>query len=398
MMRGLGWSILLGVSLLAGCGGGSSGSSIRAASSGAQGADNVVTLSVDSGPAAANGAPFNIPYASVTICQPGTTTCATIDHLLVDTGSTGLRIFASALAAVNLTLPDMTDPLDNANTIAECLPFIDGYTWGPLATAKVQIGGEAASSISINVINDNGSYTPGVPRACTSLTTDRSLNSVADFAANGVLGVGLRTQDCGAACADCALSGGGCSSSNDVYYSCNASSNTCISTSVALAQQVVNPVSAFATDNNGVIVQLPSVGVAGSANAQGTLTFGIGTQSNNALGSAVVLTTDNFGFFTTTFNGQALSSSFIDSGSNAFFFNDSSLPPCVGGGEASRFYCPTRRRLCRRPMKGTTPTAIPQGPAAPCRSRSRISTRSPADSMRLKMSGVARPSAPAPIR
>jgi len=347
MMRGHGWCILLGISLLAGCGGSGSGGSgssgnISAANS-SPSASNVVALSVDSGPAAANGGTFNIPYVSVTICQAGTSNCAAIDHVLVDTGSTGLRLFASALAAANLSLPVMTDPLDSSNTIGECLPFIDGYTWGPVATATVEIGGEAASGISINIVDDNGSYTPSVPEACTSLTTNKSLNSVAEFWANGVLGVGLHAQDCGAACAECALSGGGCTSSNDVYYSCNASSNTCTSVSVALAQQVLNPVSVFASDNNGVILQFPALTSTGALSAQGTLTFGIGTQSNNALGNAVVLSTDDLGYFTTTFNGQALGSSFIDSGSNAFFFDDSSLTACSDSGTPPKppyFYCP----------------------------------------------------------
>ena len=31
-------------------------------------------------------------FANVTICVPGTTTCQTIDHLLVDTGSVGVRV------------------------------------------------------------------------------------------------------------------------------------------------------------------------------------------------------------------------------------------------------------------------------------------------------------------
>ena len=49
-----------------------------------------------------------------------------------------------------------------------------------------------------------------------------------------------------------------------------------------LAQQVVNPVTKFAVNNNGVIVQLPPV-TTSAASATGTLVFGIGTQSNNTL-------------------------------------------------------------------------------------------------------------------
>ena len=66
---------------------------------------NFVTVTVDQGPAALNTGPnaytaSNVPYASVTICAPGSAAnCQTIDHVLVDTGSVGLRIFKSVVAA-----------------------------------------------------------------------------------------------------------------------------------------------------------------------------------------------------------------------------------------------------------------------------------------------------------
>jgi len=344
MTRRYSLSLLLAAFMLTGCGGGSGGSSFSASGSGAgsssgASATNVAALTVGPGPAGTNGGTFNIPYASVTICQPGTSTCATINNLLVDTGSSGIRVLASAVAAAGLTLPDMIDPSDSSNTIGECLPFVDGYTWGPLATATIQIAGETASSASINIIDDNGTYNPSVPTACTTLSTNTSLNSITAFNANGVLGVGIFAQDCGTGCSDCAMEGG-CTSQNDVYYSCNATSNTCASTPVALTLQVGNPVIAFATDNNGVILDLPAIAASGAPSASGSLIFGIGTQSNNSLGSATVLTTDGNGYFTSTFNDQTLGSSFIDSGSNALYFPDSSLPLCGSSAPENGFYCP----------------------------------------------------------
>jgi hypothetical protein len=292
---------------------------------------------VDSGPPGLAQTTFNIPQVSVTICQPGTSSCATIDHVLVDTGSTGLRIFASVLSAAGLNLPVLTDPSVPANTIAECVPFVDGYTWGPLASAKVQLAAESASSVSINIIDDDKSYPPAVPTGCASLGSNKSLNSPADFSANGVIGVGLFAQDCGSGCANCGLTPATpCTTRNDVYYSCNASANSCTLTSLALSTQVTNPVASFAADNNGVILQLPTISTSGAVSAQGTLTFGIGTQSNNALGPAFVLQADDRGYFTTTFNSTALNMSFIDSGSNAYFFA-SSIATC---SNAAAFYCP----------------------------------------------------------
>lgn len=123
-----------------------------------------------------------------------------------------------------------------------------------------------------------------------------------------------------------------------LYYQCV--SGNCTATGEPLAQQVVNPVVLFPTDNNGVIIELPAV--ASAATVSGSLVFGIGTQSNNGLGSATVYGMDNQTFsFTTSYNGTSYPGSFIDSGSNGYFFLDSSatgLPDCTN---ATGFYCPT---------------------------------------------------------
>jgi hypothetical protein len=84
--------------------------------------------------------------------------------------------------------------------------------------------------------------------------------------------------------------------------------------------------------------------------------FGIGTQSDNAIGAAQAQASDSYGNFTTTFNGVAYSSSFIDSGSNGYFFLDSptsGLPDCGSNSVAPGFYCPT---------SATNLTAINTGP------------------------------------
>jgi len=277
----------------------------------------------------------------VKLCQPGTSTCATINDVLVDTGSYGLRIFASALHASGLTLAVQPDPNIAGNTLAECTPFADGYTWGPLVTADLSIGGERAAGLSVNILDDNASYAATVPSGCVSMTGGTSLNTVTALASNGVLGVGPFDQDCGTYCANCNSYMGGCASSTDVYYSCNTGSNTCTATQVALTAQVRNPVALFAVDNNGVIMELPAIPTAGQIGATGSLVFGIGTQSNNALGSATVLTADGVGTITTMYKGQSYSGSFFDSGSNGLYFPDNSIPLCTGGANASDFYCPT---------------------------------------------------------
>ena len=321
------------LSLLAGCGGGGSGPAPQTTTStgsttGTQGntpaaatpvasASNVLPVSVESGPF--SGA--NTLFASVTVCAPGGAACQVIDHVLVDSGSVGLRVFASVLSAP--LAQALRQQSAGAGAIGECMQFADGFTWGPVRQAALRVAGKSVDNMAVQVMGD--STFAEAPVDCTS--TGPSLNSPSAFAANGVLGVGVFLQDCGSACVQGSTSG--------IYYTCNASS--CQPTTVPLAQQMQNPVALFADDNNGIAITLPSVPPAGAPSAAGSLIFGIGTQSNNAASSATLLTVDpTTGYFTTFYKNRTLRRSFIDSGSNGYFFDDSSIPQCSAG-----FYCPS---------------------------------------------------------
>jgi hypothetical protein len=121
---------------------------------------------------------------------------------------------------------------------------------------------------------------------------------------------------------------------------------------VALAQQLQNPVGMFSTDNNGVLIQLPALPATGAATATGSLIFGIGTQSNNGLGSATILGVDaNTGNITTVFRNVSYTNSYIDSGSSAIFFGSNLYPICTGAGAG--FYCPTTMQTLSATLQGT---------------------------------------------
>jgi len=282
-------------------------------------AQNVQPIVVNAGPA---NNYVNGLFTSVTVCVPGTSSCQTIDGVLVDTGSSGLRLLSSVLT---LSLPQQTS---NGNPIVECNQFVDGYTWGPVQLADVAMAGERAGSVPIQVIGDPGFAT--VPTSCSSSGPPE--NTLDTLGANGILGVGLFRQDCGIACAVGGVSNPG------LYYVCSASS--CQPTAESLTQQVQNPVWVFARDNNGVIVELPGVSPMGAASLTGSLVFGIGTQDNNALGNATVYTVDGQGTFTTVYQGQSYGGSFLDTGSNGTYFLDSrttGFPTCP---DTADFYCP----------------------------------------------------------
>lgn len=292
---------------------------------------NLQPIVVDQGPAGVTGV-VNIPYTTVTVCAPGTNTCQSIDHVLVDTGSYGLRLISSALT---ISLPQEND--SSGNQLAECLVFLDGYVWGPVQLADVKLSGETASNIPIQVMIPSTS-SPAVPSGCSNQNPSggngNEGGSAQAFGANGVIGVGLFPQDCGLACTPGYTL-------QQQYFDCPSSG--CNATTVTLAQQVPNPVAMFATDNNGVLVALPAVPNGGSPTVSGSLIFGINTQSNNQLGSATVYAVPDSGTtagdITTIFNGNTLTQSFLDSGSNGYFFQDSSIPAC--SGQNSTWFCPS---------------------------------------------------------
>lgn len=293
---------------------------------------NMQSVLVNAGP---NNDYVNGLFTSVMICVPGTSTCQTVSGILVDTGSSGLRVLSSALT---LNLPQQTAA--NGGPVVECAQFQDGFTWGPVQTADVKLAGETASGVPIQVIGSPSFST--IPSGCSnSGTAEDSLDTLS---ANGILGLGLFKDDCGPACASSGSSNPG------FYYSCPSSG--CIVIAQASGKQLQNPVWMFAGDNNGVMVTLPSVATGGTGTLTGSLVFGIGTQSDNALGSAKIFTTDGAGNFTTVFNGQSLTSSFIDSGSNGYFFLDAAatgLPVCT---DTADFYCPASPRAFSATTRG----------------------------------------------
>lgn len=318
--------VLLGSLMwVAGCGGNNSTSTPGNNTVTPPGANNTVAI-------VAGGGPANITnglFATVTVCSPGSTTnCATVGGILVDTGSFGLRILSQALPA-GFSLPQQTDT--SGNPIAECTVFADGFSWGPVVTADMTIGNEKASSMPTQIINGNFA---SIPTSCSSSGPEE--DTLATFGANGIIGIGNFAQDCGPACTV------GGATNPGIYFSCPATG--CVVTTEGLAQQVINPVALFPVDNNGVIVELPAItSASGGVSVNGTLVFGIGTQSNNGLGNATVLGLDQNGNFTTSFLGSSIPGSFVDSGSSDLFFADSSIATCTVGTPPNTFsvYCPS---------------------------------------------------------
>jgi hypothetical protein len=234
------------------------------------------------------------------------------------------------LAAGSVTLTAETDA--QGRTIEECVTFGGGQTWGPVALADVTLAGEAAAKLPVQIMDDTNA---GAPPPATCGSNGTLLNTVAGFSANGVLGVGVFAQDCGAACVSAA-------SPLPMYYGCTGA-GVCTAENVVLADQVTNPVAAFAADNNGLIVSMPNlINANGDASVQGEVIFGIATQADNALPAAglTVLGANGSGDFTATYNGGTTAlPALIDSGTDDYAFNDPTLTVCSTGSFVGD-YCP----------------------------------------------------------
>src|SRR5512135_1313922 len=211
----------LALALVTGCGGGGSNSSSGSGGTPPPSApNNVVSITVNGSLCSnASSGYLNKPCVSVTVCTPGTSNCQTINDVLLDTGSSGLRIFKEAL---NVSLTQVNS---GPSQLAECIQFGDGASdWGPIQMASVILGNEPAVQVPIQVIDN----TFGVlSSACRNADGNPS-----DAGFNGILGVGLFAQDCGGMCTS--------SANNGIYSACNG--GVCNGTTVPVTSQVQNPV------------------------------------------------------------------------------------------------------------------------------------------------------------
>jgi len=307
------------VLLVGGCGGDGGGSTPAPV---ANNAANELTVTVDRGPTIRGN--VNQPYVSVTICAPGSTSsCQTIDHILLDTGSTGLRLVSEVLdSTLRTNLPAQTN--GNSVPLLECQAFVIGYIWGSVKLADVKLGELTVSNLPIQIIGDP--VASAAPTACSNRGSGVAMNTVESLGAKGILGIDSFVEDCPA-----------CTQSANIpaYFTCPG--GTCSTVQIAATRQVQNPVAALPSDNNGILLAMPAVGPTGATNPTGSLILGVGTRSNNALGSATVVDLDNVGEHSTYYGGQWISA-FLDSGSNALYVDDAQICSCATNPVG--FYCP----------------------------------------------------------
>ena len=299
----------------------------------------------DNGPHKGLGINTNVPYVTVTVCELGavrtdTSRCSTIDHVLVDTGSVGLRVLASKVTALASVTLDQT----TGNPAWECFPFVIGGLWGRNAVGDVWMGEQQAPAVRMQLIDDVSGKTP--PDNCISITDNSIATTAGALGANGILGIGTTVVDCGGDCANNTYQFDRTSAyvSPSLYYDCKGTSDpkNCTLTSIPTNYQVINPVWNLPDGklgehyNNGVVLVMPAIpdSQVGAATAHGELIFGMGSQANNTMpvGTVPVLisTTSNSNSYLsikTEFKGHVYDNSYLDTGTNGLFFTDTSSTP-----------------------------------------------------------------------
>lgn len=265
--------------------------------------NNQIPVVVEQNPAISS-VTLNLPYVTVTVCNKSST-CLSIDHVIVDTGSYGLRVLASFPGLSGLGLAPVTY---GGLRVGECSQFIDGFMWGGVYSATVKLAGEVATSIPIQLISDPN--LPNIPSTSCTSTGGPNNGTLSGIEGNGLLGVGLLAQD------------------PSPYYTCTTGSGSFCTPAPTpptfpITSEVTNPVAAFGTDNNGVILQMPAVGIHGQSSATGVLTFGIDNNADNQLSGSSIIPTSSNTYFSASITGQTgtYPTSFFDSGSNFYFIS-----------------------------------------------------------------------------
>ena len=288
---------------------------------------------------------INGPCVSVTICSPtNPTSCQTIDDILIDSGSVGLRIFSSELnSSLRNSLP--AESINN-QPIANCVGYGDlSVNWGPVAIANISLGNESTTkSIPILLIDasyiDNGA-------AClqnynSTGQTFHLQTSPADFRYNGILGVASRVYD-----------------NVTDYFSCtNSSCSKSPTIKDNNSQLLANPIAFLPKSyESGITFKFPVIGNRGAINAVGYAVFGVGSNKDNTFESDVKIypisnCTDVFICMPTTLEGSSIEHGFLDTGSNFFYFNDANIKKNNYG-----YYIPSSI-ITLSPINNSIPTNI----------------------------------------
>lgn len=284
---------------------------------------NQVPISIGSG---LNGDGINTMYISLTVCANNSgTNCQTVDNIILDTGSFGVKINKSALPeSFVLSLPRVTT--NAGNEVYACNTFGSGYVFADEHYAVLNLAGTMTSNVILQAIEN--SPTAEIPDSCTA---KGPFDDFANFGANGIIGINP------------AITLG--NSSLLLYKNINGIYEPLTNAEESgLPVLNQNPLPSLATNNNGFVVSIPPVSQNTNTNVNGTLILGINTENNNkitaqtnlvvASESDLSVVCNSACFYSKITNPESTIPAVFDSGTNGWVFMSNTLPQCDYG------YCP----------------------------------------------------------
>ena len=113
---------------------------------------NQVPISIGSG---LNGDGINTMYISLTMCSNSSgTNCQTVDNIILDTGSFGVKINKSALPeSFVLSLPRVTT--NAGNEVYACNTFGSGYVLADEHYAALNLAGTMTNDVVVQIIENS---------------------------------------------------------------------------------------------------------------------------------------------------------------------------------------------------------------------------------------------------
>ena len=217
-----------------------------------QRADNIVPIEVRQ----VTPTQYNKLFVDVTVCNAARQ-CRTVPDVLVDTGSTGLRLLRGALDGLDLA--PVKDPRGRA--LGNWSSFGSGDLWGTMHVAQVRIGGvSTARPISVEIYD-----LPGRRDKLPDGYAEVDARATIVRMGNGILGISPHrhvTKGYYAKGTEARAPGG----------------SRWVAVQVDASRQLSNPIADFpAPYDNGSVIRLPEVDwTAGAKRVQGWLGLGIG--------------------------------------------------------------------------------------------------------------------------
>ncbi|OIQ79524.1 hypothetical protein GALL_387300 [mine drainage metagenome] len=258
----------------------------------------------------------NTPFVDVTVCDAAQS-CRTVPNVIVDTGSTGLRLYRGALDG--LELEAVTTPDDRP--LSDWSKFGERYLWGAIHRAHVRIGQVTTTQAIPIEIYDRPTPFERLPDAYMQGDSREWIIRTG----NGILGISTSPREAGSYCVERAA--GGVQSAPQWEW-----------VLVDEGRQLANPIAYFPEPyNNGSVIQLPAVDArAVGAKVQGWLGLGLGTPTDALFAPGVrVLWSelDKDGYFPLTIGERRLDV-MLDSGTNLLALDLDHLDiPCRGAGD-----------------------------------------------------------------